>query len=159
MTNIQNSKFDTSKWMNYRVQKLLTKAFFDYCCEKTKKKSCSCSGVRSQFSLAIMGSAMMGKSRSNWKSLANIHNEAISWWKWYSFRTQFCIQWCLIHPIFSSFGFWNFGHFSFVIFFPFFCLTHLALQNVNKDYVIKTYRKWKAQMVLSSLKMSLDYNL
>ena len=30
---------------------------------------------------------------------------------------------CFVHPIFSSFGFWYFGHFSCVIFFPvFFCL-------------------------------------
>ena len=27
---------------------------------------------------------------------------------------------CFVHPIFSSFGFWYFGHFSCVIFFPFF---------------------------------------
>ena len=41
---------------------------------------------------------------------------------------------CFVHPIFSSFGFWYFGHFSCVIFFPlFFRLAHLALQNVNKD--------------------------
>ena len=47
---------------------------------------------------------------------------------------------CFVHPIFSSFGFWYFGHFSCVIFFPFFfCLGHLALQNVNKDYVIFLY--------------------
>ena len=44
---------------------------------------------------------------------------------------------CFVHPIFSSFGFWYFGHFSCMIFFPvFFRLAHLALQNVNKDYVI-----------------------
>ena len=43
---------------------------------------------------------------------------------------------CFVHPIFSSFGFWYFGHFSFVIFFlVFFRLAHLILQNVNKDYV------------------------
>ena len=42
--------------------------------------------------------------------------------------------------IFSSFGFWCFGHFSCVIFFTFlFRLIHLALQNVNKDYVIFLY--------------------
>ena len=47
---------------------------------------------------------------------------------------------CFVHPIFSSFGFWYFGHFSCVIFFPFFSrLAHLALQNVNKDYVIVSY--------------------
>ena len=47
---------------------------------------------------------------------------------------------CFVHPIFSSFGFWYFGHFSCVIFFPvFFRLAHLALQNVNKDYVIFSY--------------------
>ena len=46
----------------------------------------------------------------------------------------------IVHPIFSSFGFWYFGHFSCVIFFPFlFRLAHLALQNVNKDYVIFLY--------------------
>ena len=42
----------------------------------------------------------------------------------------------LFCPIFSSFGFWYFGHF----FFPFFLrLVHLALQNVNKNYVIFLY--------------------
>ena len=47
------------------------------------------------------------------------------------------IAYCFVHPIFSYFGFWYFGHFSCVIFFPvFFRLAHLALQNVNKDYVI-----------------------
>ena len=47
---------------------------------------------------------------------------------------------CFVHPIFSSFGFWYFGHFSCVIFFPiFFRLAHLALQNVNKDYTIFLY--------------------
>ena len=44
---------------------------------------------------------------------------------------------CFVHPIFLSFCFWCFGHFSCVIFFQvFFCLAHLALKNVNKDYVI-----------------------
>ena len=42
----------------------------------------------------------------------------------------------LIHPMFWSFGFWYFGHFSCVIFFPVFRLAHLAFQNVNKDYVL-----------------------
>ena len=47
---------------------------------------------------------------------------------------------CFVHPIFLSFGFWYFGHFSCMIFFPvFFRLAHLALQNVNKDYVIFSY--------------------
>jgi hypothetical protein len=47
------------------------------------------------------------------------------------------IQKMLVHPIFSYFGFWYFGHFSCVIFFPvFFRLAHLALQNVSKDYVV-----------------------
>jgi len=47
---------------------------------------------------------------------------------------------CFVHPIFSSFGFWYFGHFSYVIFFPgFFRFAHLALQNVNKDYIIFLY--------------------
>ena len=46
-------------------------------------------------------------------------------------------DYCFVHPIFSYFGFWYFGHFSCMIFFPFFFrLAHLALQNVNKDYVI-----------------------
>jgi len=37
--------------------------------------------------------------------------------------------------IFSSFGFWYFGHFSCVIFIPLFSrLAHLALKNVNKDF-------------------------
>ena len=40
-----------------------------------------------------------------------------------------------VHPIFSSFGFSNFGHFSCLIF----RLAHLALQNINKDYVIFSY--------------------
>ena len=35
------------------------------------------------------------------------------------------------------FGFWYFGHFSCMIFFPvLFRLAHLALQNLNKDYII-----------------------
>ena len=47
---------------------------------------------------------------------------------------------CFIHPIFLSFGFWYFGHFSCMIIFLFFSrLAHLALQNVNKDYVIFSY--------------------
>ena len=38
------------------------------------------------------------------------------------------------------FGFWYFGHFKCVIFFPvYFRLAHLAFQNVNKDYVIFSY--------------------
>ena len=42
---------------------------------------------------------------------------------------------CFVHPIFQSFG-----HFSCVIFFPvFFRLAHLALQNINKDYLIFSY--------------------
>ena len=46
---------------------------------------------------------------------------------------------CFVHPIFCL-GFWYFGHFSCVIFFPvFFRLVHLALQNKNKDYVIFLY--------------------
>ena len=40
---------------------------------------------------------------------------------------------CFIHPIFLSFGFWYFCHFSCAIFFLDFF--HLALQNVNKGYV------------------------
>ena len=44
---------------------------------------------------------------------------------------------CFVHPKFLSFGFWYFGYFSCMIFFPlFFHLAHLVLQNVNKDYVI-----------------------
>ena len=47
---------------------------------------------------------------------------------------------CFVYPIFSSFDFWYFGHFSHVIFFlVFFRLAHLALQNVNKDYGIFSY--------------------
>ena len=50
------------------------------------------------------------------------------------------VYFCFVHPIFSSFGFWYFGHFSCVIFFlVFFHIAHLALQNVNKDYVIFSY--------------------
>ena len=53
------------------------------------------------------------------------------------FRFRICV---LFHPIFSSFGFWYFSHFSCTIFFPvFFRLAHLALQNVIKDYVIFSY--------------------
>ena len=49
-------------------------------------------------------------------------------------------NYCFVHPIFSSFGFWYFVHSSCVVFFPvFFCLVHLALQNVNKDYIIFLY--------------------
>ena len=51
-----------------------------------------------------------------------------------------------IHPLFSSYGIWYFGHFSCVIFilgFP-----RLALQNANKDYVtflhfVTKNKKWK----------------
>ena len=48
------------------------------------------------------------------------------------------IDLCFVHHIFSTFGFWYFGHFSFLILFPFFRLTHFALQNVNKDYIFIT---------------------
>jgi hypothetical protein len=42
-----------------------------------------------------------------------------------------------------SFGFWYFGHFSCVIFFPlFFRLAHLALQNVNKEVLVFSIRIW-----------------
>ena len=43
--------------------------------------------------------------------------------------------------MFSSLGFWYFDHFSCVIFLTcfFFRLAHLALQNVNKDYIIFLY--------------------
>ena len=45
-----------------------------------------------------------------------------------------CLSIVLFIPYFRL---WYFGHFSFVIFFlVFFHLAHLALQNVNKDYVI-----------------------
>lgn len=41
---------------------------------------------------------------------------------------------------FGIFVFSYFGHFSCMIFFPvFFRLAHLALQNVNKDYIIFSY--------------------
>merc|ERR1712051_848297 len=47
---------------------------------------------------------------------------------------------CLVRPIFSSFGFWYFRHLSCMIFFLFFFhLAHLALQNVNKYYIIFSY--------------------
>ena len=46
---------------------------------------------------------------------------------------EFCLS-CFDHPIFLSFGFWYFGQFSYVIFFPDF-FRH-DMQNVNKDYVI-----------------------
>ena len=45
----------------------------------------------------------------------------------------------LVESLTPMFGFWYFGHFSFVIFFPFFCLAHLALLNINKDYVIHIF--------------------
>ena len=51
-----------------------------------------------------------------------------------------------VHPIFSSFSFWYFGHFSCVIFFPlFFRLAHVALQNVSKDYLIFFYQGQKTK--------------
>ena len=60
--------------------------------------------------------------------------------KKFDFRQFSNCKLCFIHSIFSFFGFWYFGHFSCVIFFPiFFCLAHLALQNVNKDYIIFLY--------------------
>ena len=44
---------------------------------------------------------------------------------------------CFVHPIFLSFGFWYFGHFKLRDFLScFFRLAYLALQNVNKGYVI-----------------------
>ena len=47
---------------------------------------------------------------------------------------------CFVHPMFSSFGFWYFGHFRCIIFFPvFFHLALQALQNANKHYVIFSY--------------------
>ena len=47
---------------------------------------------------------------------------------------------CFVRPIFLSYGFWHLGHSSCVIIYPvFFSLAHLALQNVNKDYVIFLY--------------------
>ena len=50
------------------------------------------------------------------------------------------LHYCLVHLIFLSFGLWYFGHFRCMIFFPgFFHLAQLALQNVNKDYVIFSY--------------------
>ena len=45
---------------------------------------------------------------------------------------------CFVHPIFSSFGFSYFGHFSYFLS-VFFHLALLALQNVNKDYIIFSY--------------------
>ena len=42
-------------------------------------------------------------------------------------------------PCFLLLVFGILGHFSCMIFFPVFCLAHLALQNVNKDYVIFSY--------------------
>ena len=48
--------------------------------------------------------------------------------------------WIFVHPIFLSFGFWYFGHFRVVWFsFLFLSLAHVALQNVNKDYIIFPY--------------------
>ena len=44
---------------------------------------------------------------------------------------------CFVHPIFfSSFGFWYFGYSMLPVFFH---LAPLALQNVNKGYVIFSY--------------------
>ena len=43
------------------------------------------------------------------------------------YHAQYFSHFCFVHPIFSSFGFWYFGHFSCVIFFPvFFRLAHLT---------------------------------
>ena len=48
------------------------------------------------------------------------------------------LMFCSSH--FFVFGFLYFGHFICMIFFPvFLCLGHLALQNVNKDYIIFSY--------------------
>ena len=73
--------------------------------------------------------------RNNWRNchrvLANLRQKS---------DCTFSVDLCFIHLIFSSFGFWYFAHISCVIFFPFFFrLTHLALQNINKDYVILSY--------------------
>ena len=46
---------------------------------------------------------------------------------------------CFFHPIFSSFGFWYFGYELRDFLSIFFRLAHLALQYVNKDYVIFSY--------------------
>ena len=43
---------------------------------------------------------------------------------------------CFVHPIFLSFGFWYFGHFSCDFLSGFY---RLALQNVKRDYVIFSY--------------------
>ena len=54
--------------------------------------------------------------------------------------TKRLLQYMFRSSHFFSFDFWYFDHFSCMIFFPlFFCLAHLALQNVNKDYAIFSY--------------------
>ena len=73
----------------------------------------------------------------------SISKAAKKWLDWVadrSYKRSYESIYCFVHPIFSFFGFWYFGHFSCVIFFPFFFhFAHLALQNVNKDYVIFSY--------------------
>ena len=57
------------------------------------------------------------------------------YWKLYSNDCE-C---CFVHPIFSSFCFWYFGHFSCVIFFQFFFrLAHLALQKCKHFHIFVT---------------------
>ena len=82
------------------------------------------------------------KSRCNWNKV--------------SFKFELDIY-CFVHPIFSSFGFWYFGHFSCVIFFPFFpsCPSCLAkckqrlcnifvtsLPKVTKNKKLDEWNKW-----------------
>ena len=62
-------------------------------------------------------------------------------------NSEYLITYAYFLPIYTHmfhsshifvFGFWYFGHFSWVIFFPaFFRLAHLALQNVNKEFLHK----------------------
>ena len=60
----------------------------------------------------VLGGHGRGRSGSPWFKLATSDLILSKPGKYFLY--------CFIHPIFSSFGFWYFGHFSCVIFFPFF---------------------------------------
>ena len=52
---------------------------------------------------------------------------------------------CFVHPIFSSFGFWYFGHFSCVIFFPFFSVSPILPCKIFHKFFTKSDQKLKTK--------------
>ena len=73
------------------------------------------------------------------------HDRVNIFWPFLMFFGPFCF----IHPIFSSFGFWYFGHVSCVIFFPFFpsCPSCLAKckQRLHNIFIAKSDQKPKTK--------------